>query len=76
MKDFSDTTMAFTAAKGAFVLVLVNLQSVFSEILISQSQLVHCGNMIDNSEKLIQEELDILRVKSDQMKVNAVMPIS
>jgi len=47
MKDFTDTTMAFPAAKGAFVLVLVNLQSVFSEILISQSQLVDCGNMID-----------------------------
>ena len=47
MKDFTDTTMAFPAAKRAFVLVLVNLQSVFSKILISQSQLVDCGNMID-----------------------------
>lgn len=46
MKDFTDTTMAFPAAKRAFVLVLVNLQSVFSKILISQSQLVDCGNMI------------------------------
>ena len=74
MKDFTDTTMAFPAAKGAFVLVLVNLQSVFSKILISQSQLVDCGNMVRdqshdcknlrkpkcNSEKLIQEERDIL----------------
>ena len=47
MKDFTDTTMVFPAAKDAFVLVLVNLQSVFSKILISQSQLVDCGNMID-----------------------------
>ena len=46
MKDFTDTTMAFSAAKGAFVLVLVNQHSVFSEILISQSELVDCGNMV------------------------------
>ena len=46
MKDFSDTSMAFPAVKGAFVLVLVNLQPLVSEILISQSQLVDCGNMI------------------------------
>lgn len=74
MKVFSDTTVAFPAAKGAFELVLVNLQSVFSEILISQSQLVNCGNMVRdqsldcekpqkikcNSEKVIQEEMDFL----------------
>ena len=56
------------------MLVLVNLQSVFSEILISQSQLVDCGNKIRdqsldfekpqkikcNSEKVIQEEMDFL----------------
>ena len=34
MKDSTDTT-AFPAAKGAFVLVLGNLYSVSSEILIS-----------------------------------------
>ena len=46
MKDFTDTTMAFPAAKGAFELVLVNLHSVSSEKLISQSRLVDYGNMI------------------------------
>ena len=46
MKDFTDTTMAFSAARGAFVSVLVNQHSVFSEILISQSELVDCGNVV------------------------------
>ena len=46
MKDFSDTALAFPAAKGAFVLILANRHSVFSQILISQSDLVDCGNMI------------------------------
>ena len=46
MKDFTDTTMAFPAAKGAFELVLVNLHSVSSEVLISQSRLVDYGSMI------------------------------
>ena len=73
MKDFSDTTMAFPAVKGAFVLVLVILQHSFSEILISHSQLVDCDNMrrdqsldcenlrkSNATQKLIQKELDIL----------------
>lgn len=74
MEDFTDTTIAFSAAKGVFLLVLVNLHSVSSEILISQSQLMDCGNMIRdqsldcekpqkikcNSEKVIQEETDFL----------------
>ena len=46
MKDFSDITLFFPAAKGAFVLILANRHSVFSQILISQSELVHCGNVI------------------------------
>ena len=46
MKDFSDTTLVFLAAKGAFVLILANRHSVFSQILISQSELVNCGNVI------------------------------
>ena len=53
MKDFSDTTVAFPAAKGAFVLVLANLQPLVSEILISHSQLVDCCNMIRDQYLLI-----------------------
>ena len=45
MKDFTDT-MASPTVKGAFVLVLGNLHSVFSKILISQCKLVDCGNVI------------------------------
>lgn len=46
MKDFSDTTLVFPAAIGTFVLILANRHSVFSQILISQSELVDCGNVI------------------------------
>ena len=45
MKDFTDT-MASATVKGAFLLVLVNLHSIFSKILISRCKLVDCGNMI------------------------------
>ena len=51
MKDFSDTTLVFPAAKGAFVSVLVNRHSVFSQILISQSELVDCGNVIRDQSR-------------------------
>ena len=53
MKDFSDTTiiMAFPVAKGAFLLVLVNLLSVFREILICQPELVDCDNMIGDQSR-------------------------
>ena len=65
MKDFTDTTMAFPAAKGAFVLVLVNLHSVSSEILISQSRLVDYGNMIRD------QSLDCK--KPQETKINATV---